>query len=103
MTHMILENLQLNFNLFFSLTDLSNFIREADEGLLQPVEEGDYNGLVNVMAYLMNVKERQEITDEMFDPLKETIELLKFYDQDLSEEVNVLLQVRKFLMKIEFY
>lgn len=60
---------------------------------MQPVEEGDYNGLVNVMAYLMNVKERQEITDEMFDPLKETIELLKFYDQDLLEEVNVLLQV----------
>ncbi|KAK7573934.1 hypothetical protein V9T40_011125 [Parthenolecanium corni] len=75
-----------------SLTDLSNFIREADEGLLQPVEEGDYNGLVNVMAYLMNVKDRQDLTDEMFDPLKETIELLKFYDQDLSEEVNVLLQ-----------
>lgn len=73
--------------------DLSNFIREADEGMLQPVEEGNYNGLVNVMAYLMNVKDRQEITDEMFEPLKETIALLKFYDQDLSEEVNVLLQV----------
>lgn len=47
------------------------------------------------MAYLMNVKDRQDLTDEMFDPLKETIELLKFYDQDLSEEVNVLLQVRE--------
>ncbi|XP_065217396.1 dynein beta chain, ciliary [Planococcus citri] len=75
-----------------SLTDLSSFIREADEGMLQPVEEGNYDALVNVMAYLMNVKERQEVTDEMFEPLKETIQLLKYYDQDLSEEVNVLLQ-----------
>lgn len=84
----------------FSLTDLSNFIREADEGMLQPVEEGDYNGLVNVMAYLMNVKERQEATDEMFEPLKETINLLKSYDQDISEEVNVLLQVITLKKKI---
>lgn len=76
-----------------SLTDLSNFISEADEGMLQSVEEGDYHGLVTVMGYLMNVKERQEITDEMFEPLKETIQLLKYYDQDLPEEVNVFLQV----------
>lgn len=32
------------------------------------------------------------MTDEMFGPLKDTIELLKFYDQDIPEEVNVLLQ-----------
>jgi len=83
----------MNHNSCYSLTNLANFIREADEGMLQPVEEGDYNGLVNVMAYLMNVKERQEITNEMFEPLKETIALLRFYDQDISEEVNVLLQV----------
>lgn len=82
-----------NDNKICSLTDLANFIREADEGMLQPVEEGNYDALVNVMAYLMNVKERQELTDEMFEPLKETIQLLKYYDQDLSEEVNVLLQV----------
>ncbi len=61
--------------------------------MLQPVTEGDYHGLVTVMAYLLNVKERQETTDAMFEPLKDTIELLKFYDQDISEEVNVLLQV----------
>lgn len=33
------------------------------------------------------------MTDDMFEPLEETIELLKFYDQELPEEVNVLLQV----------
>lgn len=66
--------------------------RLADEGLLQQILPGDYVGLVSVMGYLMQVKERQPTTDEMFQPLQETIELLKFYDQDISEEVNVLLQ-----------
>lgn len=62
-------------------------------GLLQPVPEGDYEALVSVMGYLMNVKDRTATTDDMFQPLTETIELLKFYDMDIPEEVNVLLQV----------
>lgn len=41
----------------------------------------------------MNVKDRTLTTDDMFQPLTETIELLKFYDMDIPEEVNVLLQV----------
>jgi dynein heavy chain len=75
-----------------SLTDLGQFIRSADEGLQQTVVEGDYQALVNIMGYLLHVKERQATTDEMFGPLRETIELLKFYDQDIPEEVNVYLQ-----------
>ncbi|XP_043471037.1 dynein beta chain, ciliary [Leptopilina heterotoma] len=75
-----------------SLADLGNFIRLADEGILQQIQPGDYMGLVSVMGYLMQVKERQPTTDEMFQPLQETVELLKFYDQDIPEEVNVLLQ-----------
>lgn len=75
-----------------SLTDLGNFIREADEGLLQPVIEGDYDALVNTMAYLLHVKERTLSTDQMFDPMQETIDLLKYYDMDIPEEVNVFLQ-----------
>lgn len=75
-----------------SLTDLGEFIRNADEGLLQPVVEGDFDGLVNTMAYLLNVKERVNTTDEMFEPMQETIDLLKYYDMDIPEQVNVLLQ-----------
>lgn len=75
-----------------NLCDLSNFIRKADEGLLQTVNEGDYEGLVNIMAYLMHVKERALTTDDMFEPMQETIDLLKYYDMDIPEEVNVLLQ-----------
>lgn len=75
-----------------SLCDLGNFIRLADEGLQQTVAEGDYEALVKVMGFLLKVKERQALTDEMFTPLRETIELLKFYDQDIPEEINVYLQ-----------
>lgn len=75
-----------------NLCDLGTFIRQADEGLLQSVTEGDYAGLVSIMAYLMNVKERALTTDEMFEPMQETIDLLKYYDMDMPEEVNVLLQ-----------
>lgn len=75
-----------------SLIDLATFIRCADEQLLQQIIEGDYDGLVNIMAYLMNVKERAIATDDMFEPMQEIIDLLKYYDQDIPEEVNVLLQ-----------
>lgn len=75
-----------------NLCDLAEFIRKADEGLLQTVKEGDYEGLVNLMAYLLHVKERAVVTDEMFEPMQEIIELLKYYDMDIPEEVNVLLQ-----------
>lgn len=66
----------------------------ADVGLTQAVEEGDYNGLVAVMGHLMAVKDRQTVTDEMFEPLKQTIELLKTYGQEMPEEVHTQLQVR---------
>lgn len=52
-----------------SLAELASFIRNADEGLLQAVAEGDYQTLVSVMAYLMNVKDRTASTDDMFQPV----------------------------------
>ena len=77
-----------------SLNDLAEFIKVADVGLTQSVEEGDYNGLVAVMGHLMAVKDRQTVTDEMFEPLKQTIELLKTYGQEMPEEVHTQLQVQ---------
>lgn len=75
------------------MNDLVEFIKIADVGLAQEVEEGDYDGLVAVMGHLMAVKDRQASTDEMFEPLKQTIELLKTYGQELPEEVHMQLQV----------
>ncbi|KFQ91060.1 Dynein heavy chain 9, axonemal, partial [Nipponia nippon] len=70
-----------------SLADLDEFIRTADKGLSKKVEKGDYDGLVEIMGHLLAVKERHSVTDAMFEPLKQTIELLKTYEQQLPEEV----------------
>uniref|UniRef100_A0A669PYI5 Dynein axonemal heavy chain 9 n=1 Tax=Phasianus colchicus TaxID=9054 RepID=A0A669PYI5_PHACC len=75
-----------------SLTDLEEFIKVADEGLSKKVEKGDYNGLVEIMGHLMAIKERQSVTDAMFEPLKQTVELLKAYEQQLPEEVHKQLE-----------
>lgn len=78
---------------FNSLKELDEFIEEAEKGLNQPLVEGDYETLISVMGYLKRVKERQIETDNMFEPLKEIIELVKTYDMDFPEETYILLQV----------
>ncbi|XP_072167681.1 dynein beta chain, ciliary [Diadema setosum] len=75
-----------------SLSELQEFIKVGNQGLTKQVEEGDYDGLVECMGHLMAVKERTAATDEMFEPIKQTIELLKTYDQEMSEEVHTQLQ-----------
>ncbi|KAM5150816.1 dynein axonemal heavy chain 9 isoform 1-T1 [Callospermophilus lateralis] len=70
-----------------SLADLEVFIKSSEIGLLKKVEKGDFQGLVEIMGHLMALKERQNSTDEMFEPLKQTIELLKTYEQELPEAV----------------
>ncbi|NXC27886.1 DYH9 protein, partial [Campylorhamphus procurvoides] len=75
-----------------SLADLEEFIQTAQMGLSRKVEKGDYDGLVEVMGHLLAVKERHSATDAMFEPLKETVELLKAYKQQLPEEVHQQLE-----------
>ncbi|NXA70989.1 DYH9 protein, partial [Mohoua ochrocephala] len=75
-----------------SLADLDEFIQTAERGLSRKVEKGDYGGLVEVMGHLLAVKERHNATDAMFEPLKETIELLRAYEQQLPEEVHQQLE-----------
>ncbi|NWV29438.1 DYH17 protein, partial [Origma solitaria] len=76
-----------------SLQELQDFIQESNAGLSKPLEEGDYDGLVAVMGHLAKVKERQEATDCMFEPLKETVALLGTYGDKMPEEVHLQLQV----------
>ncbi len=56
------------------------------------VKEGDYDALLAVMNYLGKVRDRRAKTDTMFEPIKETIELLKTYDVEFPEEIYVQLQ-----------
>ena len=75
-----------------SLRDLDKFINSTDKALSKPIEEGDYETLVEIMGNLMAVKDRQEETDELFEPLKQMIDLLKQYNQTLDEDILDLLQ-----------
>ncbi|XP_015272477.1 PREDICTED: dynein heavy chain 17, axonemal [Gekko japonicus] len=74
-----------------SLKDLATFMKEVNAGLSKPVKEGDYDGLVDIMGHLMRVKDRQIATDNMFEPLKQTIELLKVYGEEMPEEIHMQL------------
>lgn len=80
-----------------SLSDLEGFIKVIETGLSREVEEGDYAGLVEVMGHLMAVKDRQSTTDEMFEPLQRTIDLLKTYEQELPDVVYKQLEVIAFI------
>ena len=75
------------------MNGLTDFIKSTDGGLQKEVQDDDYDGLVDVMGHLSAVRERQQTTDEMFEPLKQTIELLKTYEQEMPEEVHLQLQV----------
>ncbi len=61
------------------------------------MQEGDYDGLVEVMGHLIAIKDRQPTTDVMFEPLKQTIELLASYDQEMPDEVHQQLEVRRLI------
>ena len=75
------------------MDDLSAFIEVASTGLSGEVPEGDYQGLVGVMKHLLAVRAREPTTDGMFEPLKQTIEVLRGYGQEMSEEVHQQLEV----------
>lgn len=78
---------------FSSLRSLRDFTIETNIGLLKPLEDGDYDGLVSIMGHLSNVRERQMEYDTMFEPLTETLHLLKVYEVEMPEDVFVLMQV----------
>lgn len=85
--------LEIEIPEFYSLSDLENFIIVVEAGLSQTVEEGNYIRLVEVMGHLLAVKERQDATNTMFEPLQHTIALLKVYEQELPDVVYEQLKV----------
>uniref|UniRef100_A0A2K6TF76 Dynein axonemal heavy chain 11 n=1 Tax=Saimiri boliviensis boliviensis TaxID=39432 RepID=A0A2K6TF76_SAIBB len=75
-----------------SLNELQEFIKETDAGLQRILNEGDHDGLVDIMGHLLAVRSRQKATDELFEPLKETITLLESYGQKMPEQVYIQLE-----------
>ena len=56
--------------IFVSLKDLEDFLKKAHGRFLQPVEEDDYDGLLDTIYYLKEVRDRTFEIDSMFEPLK---------------------------------
>ncbi|KAM5302539.1 dynein axonemal heavy chain 11 isoform 2-T2 [Glossophaga mutica] len=75
-----------------SLNELQEFIKQTDAGLQRELGEGDHDGLVDIMGHLLAVRSRQRATDELFEPLRETIALLETYGQKMPEQVYLQLE-----------
>ncbi|XP_060488660.2 dynein axonemal heavy chain 11 [Panthera onca] len=75
-----------------SLNELQDFIKDTDAGLQRDLSEGDHDGLVDIMGHLLAVRSRQRTTDELFEPLKQTIALLETYGQKMPEQVYIQLE-----------
>nr|XP_051708760.1 dynein axonemal heavy chain 11 isoform X1 [Oryctolagus cuniculus] len=75
-----------------SLNELQEFIKETDTGLQRELSEGDHHGLVDILGHLLAVRSRRRATDELFEPLKETIVLLESYGQRMPEQVYIQLE-----------
>ena len=76
-----------------SLTDLDQFIKDKDKELVKEVPAGDYAHLVQMMGHLGAVREKTAQYDNLFDPMKKKIELLKSYGQECSDDVYEKLAV----------
>ena len=59
------------------LTDLHNVCGKINDGLGVEVVDGDLEALMDVMGHIRDVRKRVEETNAMFEPLRETINLLK--------------------------
>ena len=81
------------FCVFNSLNELQDFIKDTDAGLQRDLSEGDHDDLVDIMGHLLAVRSRQRTTDELFEPLKQTIALLETYGQKMPEQVYIQLEV----------
>lgn len=75
------------------MRELSSFVQDTAHGLSNKVADGDYAGLVDIMGYLMAIRDRQISNEQHFKPLKSTAELLKTYGQQLPESVYTQLEV----------
>jgi dynein heavy chain len=63
--------------------------------LSKEVKDGDYTHLVQMMGNLGDVREKTSQYDGMFEPIKNKIELLKTYGQEVPDDVYEKLQVSR--------
>nr|XP_055065627.1 dynein axonemal heavy chain 11 isoform X2 [Misgurnus anguillicaudatus] len=76
-----------------SISELEDFILQAESRLKVPVHIGDYQALVQVMGYLLAIRNRQPGTDQLFTPIRDVVALLKQYGETLPDSVHVQLEL----------
>jgi hypothetical protein len=84
---------KIKYFFVYSLKDLDEFIKNKDGHLANEVKEGDYNHLIQMMSNLGDVREKTQLFDTMFDPLRFKIDLLKSYGQEIPDDIYEKLQV----------
>lgn len=69
------------------MDDLEKFIAYATKELSVELGDDDYDGLLKVMGVLNEVRAKMDAgTDQMFEPLRDIIDVLKEYGVDFPEE-----------------
>ncbi|XP_055624142.1 dynein beta chain, ciliary-like isoform X3 [Toxorhynchites rutilus septentrionalis] len=70
-----------------SLNELQEFANECDEIFILEAAEEDFPTLLKILSALNKLKERENMYDNMFEPLKATVDLLKGYNVEFDEIV----------------
>ncbi|XP_014471080.1 PREDICTED: dynein beta chain, ciliary-like [Dinoponera quadriceps] len=73
------------------LGNLNEFLTKALKKFMQPVAADDYEDLLDTIYYLKEVRDRQYQIDDMWEPIKATIDLLRQYQVQFDEETYVWL------------
>lgn len=73
------------------LTQLDNLMKNVNEGLMQEVPQGDSEALKKVLGHIHQVRSKEKSTVKMFQPLKDTVNLLKKHGRNLDEFETKLL------------
>ena len=69
-----------------NVAELNDFMAETAVTQEIEVPDGDVDTLLKVMGCIRDVRTRTEETDGMFEPLRNTVQLLKKWNIDVSEE-----------------
>jgi len=90
------HTLYLKDHVHKELDDLQEFIAAVKAGLSSEVEENDGVGLINAMEHVRDVRVKQDRIDNIFEPLKGTIQLLKKFGVTMPDETNETLEMVPF-------
>lgn len=70
------------------LMELQDFIIESTFSLKQEATNNDFQTLLLILKTIESIHNREYVTDNMFHPLKEIVDLLKSYDMTFDEKIN---------------